>query len=427
MDWGAFLLQEFWALMGLLVLLGFSGFFSGTETALFNLTRGELYRLGRSGHRLDRLAARIMRRPERLLNSLLLGNMLVNVAYAGNSAILTVGIGQTPGATGLDMAILTLSTLLGLILLGEVTPKMLAFRLGERWAVLGAAPIALFARVMAPVLWLTEKVFVVPLTRIIAPRPSGTGDMTADELATLLDVSARRGVLDDDAGSMLQGIIELTDLSVGDIMVPRVDMVACDVNDPPEQLEETFRRTGLRKIPVFEGDIDNIVGVVHAKRLFLQPDVPVRQLVRDVIFVPEAADLEKLLLQFRTKRRQMAMVVDEYGGLAGLVTLEDALEEIVGDIPDAEGERSREPVQRIGTDAWLVDGMLSIHEWVDAFHMDIAVERYRTIGGFVASLLGRMPRVGDEATYRNLRFEVVSMRGRRVGRLRIELKREVDQ
>jgi putative hemolysin len=301
---------------------------------------------------------------------------------------------------------------------------MLAFRLGERWAVIGAAPIALFARAMAPVLWLTEKFFVTPLTRIIAPRPAGAGDMTADELATLMDVSARRGVLDDDAGSMLQGIIELTDLSVGDIMVPRVDMVACDVDDPPETLAETFRRTGLRKIPVYERDIDNIVGVVHAKRLFLRPDAPVREHVRDVIFVPEAADLEKLLLQFRVKRRQMAMVVDEYGGLAGLVTLEDALEEIVGDIPDTEGERPPQPVQRIGGNAYLVDGMLSVHEWVDAFHMDIAIERYRTIGGFVASLLGRMPRVGDEATYRNLRFEVVSMRGRRIGRLRIELQGE---
>jgi CBS domain containing-hemolysin-like protein len=350
--------------------------------------------------------------------------MLVNVAYAGNSALLTVAIGQVPRATGLDMAVVTLTTLLGLILIGEVTPKMLAFRLGERWAVVGAAPVALFARAMAPVLWVTEKVFVTPLTRIIAPRPSGAIDMTADELATMLDVSARRGVLDDDAGSMLQGIIELTDLSVGDIMVPRVDMVACDVNDPPEALDETFRRTGLRKIPVYDGDIDNIVGVVHAKRLFLRPGTPVRQLVRDVIFVPEAADLEKLLLQFRVKRRQMAMVVDEYGGLAGLVTLEDALEEIVGDIPDTEGERSPKPVQRIGTDAWLVDGMLSIHEWVDAFHMDIAIERYRTIGGFVASLLGRMPRVGDRTSYHNLRFEVVSMRGRRIGRLRIELTRE---
>ncbi|MFP4053284.1 MAG: hemolysin family protein [Phycisphaerae bacterium] len=419
MSWGEFLLNHLWSLIALAVLLVFSGFFSGTETSLFNLTRAQLHRLTQSRNRLSRLPARLLSRPDRLLNTLLLGNMIVNVAYAGNSALLVMDL-HGRGANAVEVMGFTLVTLLGLILFGEVIPKMLAYRIGEPWAVTCSAPVALIGRVLTPALWVMETLLVQPLTKLIAPRAEGA-DISSEELATLLDVSAKRGLVDRDAGSMLQSIVELTHLKVGDIMVPRVDMVAYDVNDDPAGLAKLFRTTGLRKIPVYDGDLDHVVGTVHAKRQLLQPTAPLARLVSDVIYVPEAADLEKLLLQFRVRRRQSAIVVDEYGGTAGLVTLEDALEEIVGDIPDTEGDQARSPVRRISETEYLLDGMVPIHEWVDAFHMDLSVERHRTVGGFIASLLGRMPRVGDEADYRNLHFTVVSMRGRRVGTLRVQL------
>ena len=320
------------------------------------------------------------------------------------------------------MAAASLAALLVLILFGEVFPKMLAMAAGPHLAVPAAAALEVIGRVAGPVLWVLEKILVVPLTRLIAPAQGGAGDITAEELAALLDLSAKRGVIDRDVNALLQEIVALTDIRVADIVVPRVDMIAYDVDADPSGLIELCTQTRLRKIPVYEKDIDHVLGVVHAKRLLLGPaPPPLRQLVAKVPFVPEAARVERLLIQFRVTRTQMAIVVDEYGGTAGLVTLEDVLEEIVGDMPDSHAAAAGPAVQRISDSEYLLDGDLAIHEWEDAFKIDLSRGQISTVGGFVISLLGRIPQAGEQAEYRNLRFTVVSMRRRRIDKLRLEL------
>jgi len=425
--WWQFLAVHYWQLALLAVLLACSGFFSGTETAFFGLTRGQLHRLAESSVRGGRMVASLMRRPRRVLNTLLLGNMLVNVAFAGISAVLLYSLHdalEMAGAWPWIAAVVSPVPLVTLILVGEVAPKMLALVLGRRWAVAVAPPMMVIQRVLWPVLIVLEWLFVSPLTRLLAPRAPGGAHVTSDELAALLDLSAKRGIIDTDVNALLHEIIELTHLRVADIMVPRVDVIACDVDAQPEELLETFRRTHLRKLPVYEGDIDNILGVVHAKRLFLSPASRLRELVAPVSFVPEAANIERLLLQFRVRKEQMAIVVDEYGGTAGLVTLEDVLEEIVGDIPDPREAHLGPPVEKVSDREYVLDGDLSIHEWADVFTTDLASTRVRTVGGLVTSLLGRIPREGDTAEYRNLRFTVRSLRGRRIGKLCLELMEE---
>jgi len=235
-----------------------------------------------------------------------------------------------------------------------------------------------------------------------------------------LDLSARRGLIDRDANALLREIMQLTDIRVTDLMVPRVDMVAYDVNDPPGGLADLFRTTHLRKIPVYDGDIDHILGVVYAKAL-LQRDVSLRDLVVEVPFVPETVNIERAMLQLRVTRRQTAIAVDEYGGVAGLITLEDIIEEIVGDIAEPQEPAGEPPVRQIGQNEYHIDGDLAIHEWVEAFGIDVSGHRISTVGGFVVMLLGRIPVVGDAVTYHNLRFTVEAMRGRRVSRLKLEL------
>lgn len=419
MNWQAFFLAHGWEILLMGILLGCSAFFSGTETALFNLTRGQLHRFSRENP-LKQLVPSIMHRPQDVLNTLLLGNMIVNTAFAAISATLVLEL-EERGAGAWAVGAASLGSVLGLILAGEVMPKAAAFVLSERWAPLGALPTAFFMRIFQPVLWLLWKGFVYPITRLAAPRrlPSA---VTVEELDALLELSARRGVIDRDAGQMLQEIIQLEDLRVRDVMRPRVDIIAFDVAAPVEELIELFRRSRRRKITVYEGDLDHILGVVHAKRLFLSPQTPIRQLLAPAFYVPEAANLERLLLHFRVTRNQMAIVVDEYGGTAGLVTLEDVLEVIVGDIADSREAQETPAVQRLGPQEYLVDGDLAIHEWVEAFGMDLGGPRITTIGGFVCSLLGRIPKVGDTARYRNLEFTVQSMRGRRLGTLRLRLE-----
>ena len=409
-----------WQLLLMGALLVASGLFSGTETAIFSLSRAQLQRLSRRGA-VGRLVVSLLRRPGSVLNTLLLGNMLVNVAYASVAAVGLLDLGRY-GLAPWAVALAALAPLAALVLLGEVSPKMLALVAGERWALAMATPLALLERACRPVLWGLEHLLVGPLTRLVAPRPSEPSTITSEELAAVLDLSARRGVIDRDVGSLLQEIVELTCLKVGDVMVPRVDVVAHDVDAPGEELLELFRRTHLRKIPVYEGDVDHTLGVVHAKRLGLHPDAPLREMVVPVPFVPVAANLERVLLQFRVTRTQMAIVVDEYGGTAGLVTLHDILEEIVGELPDPGEPRRGAAVRRVGRRAYVLDGNLAIHEWQDAFKVDLAGGRISTVGGFVVSLLGRIPRAGDAVSYRNLRFRVESMRGRRIGKLRLDLE-----
>lgn len=420
MTWPEALASQGWKLALLAPLLACSAFFSGSETTLFRLTRVQLYRLGH-GRRPGRIVAALMRRPRRVLNTLLLGNMCVNVAYTGIAAVAILEL-QRAGLGGWMVAVASLALLLVLILFGEVMPKMLAMAAGPRLAIPAAAALTVIGRVAGPVLWVLEKVLVVPLTRLIAPAQAGAGDITAEELAALLDLSAKRGVIGRDVNALLQEIVALTDICVADIMVPRVDMIAYDVDGDPSGLIELCSKTHLRKIPVYETDVDHVLGVVHAKRLLLSPTPPpLRQLVAKVPFVPEAANVERLLIQFRVTRTQMAIVVDEYGGTAGLVTLEDVLEEIVGDMPDSHAAATGPAVQRLSDSEYLLDGDLAIHEWEDAFKIDLSTEQISTVGGFVTSLLGRIPHEGEQAEYRNLRFTVVSMRRRRIEKLHLEL------
>ncbi len=423
MSWGEYLLGHWWVFAVLVSLLGVSGFFSGTETAFFNLTRGQLHRLRNSQTRTGRLVGSMMRRPRRILQTLLLGNVIVNVAYSAVAAIMVIALrGRGLGVLGTVVA--AALPVLVLILVGEVTPKMLAYRFGERWARVGVVPIEAISRAFWPVVWVLEKIIIAPMARLIAPRRRSGVEITVNELGAMLDISMRRGLIARDTSELLHEILQLTDIRISDIMVPRVDVIAYDVDAPQGGLIDLFHKTRLRKIPVYSADIDQVLGVVHAKRLLLDPDAPLRSLIVKVPFLPEAANIERALLQLRRAGKQMAIVVDEYGGVAGLVTLEDIVEEIVGDIRETQEPSPAEPVQQITDREYLLAGDLPIHEWVEAFKIELSDQRISTIGGFVVSLLGRIPSVGEAADYRNLRFTVEAMRGSRISKLRLELVEE---
>jgi putative hemolysin len=423
MTWGEFLSGRIGHFVVLAALLVASGFFSGSETALFSLSPGQLYRLGRRG-RGGRLAASLMAQPRELLQALLLGNHLVNVGFSSISAMLVFELRERVGVPAWGAVLVWLGPLLLLILLGEVLPKMLALGTAQRWATAAAMPLVGLRKVLWPAIFVVDRALTSPMTRVIAPRRAGSADISARELAALLDLSAKRGLLDPQANALLQEIFELTDLRVTDVMVPRVDVICYDVDAPRAGLVQVFRRTRLRRIPVYRRDVDHMLGVVHAKRVLLNPATPLAEQVVKVPFLPEAANLERALVQLRVRRSQTAIVVDEYGGTAGLVTLQDILEEIVGDIPEPREDDRGVAVEEIAPGRYVIDADLAIHEWADAFEIDLGGRRISTVGGFVTSRLGRIAAVGDAVTYRNLRFTVVSMRRRRIGKLELKLMEE---
>lgn len=411
--WGQLIADHIWQLLALGGLIVGSAFFSGSETALFSLSRGQIHRMRR--HHTGRYVAKLMARPHRTLNMLLLGNTIVNVAFSTTIAMIVLRLRGVAGVAA------SLAGLLALILLGEVAPKMLAFVAAERWAMAASGVLMVIGRVLLVPLWLLETFLITPLVKIVAPAKPDDANVTPGELTALLELSAKRGLLASDAHSLISEIVQLSQLHVADVMTPRVDMFAFDVSEPTADLADELRGRRAQIVPIYRNDIDHIIGVVRAKRVLLETGRPLDELLEPVAFVPASANIERVLLQFRQAGRTLAVAVDEYGGAAGLIRLEDILAEILGDIPGSEDVAQGPTVEKLNDRQYLIDGDLAIHEWAEAFGIDLQEGRISTIGGFVTSLLGKLPRAGESASYRNLRFTVESMRGRRIGQILVEL------
>ncbi|HUX02118.1 MAG: hemolysin family protein [Phycisphaerae bacterium] len=413
-------------LLAMALLLAASAFFSGSETALFFLSREQLrrFRGGRSPFR--HLAARLMDDPRALLVTVLFGNMTVNVAFFVMSVMLSERIaGEFPERAGAWRVVIFVVAPLAVIVLGEVTPKSLAATMPARLAPLVSLPLTLMGWVVLPLRLVLGYGVIGPLQRLITGRRSLRRPVvTTEELRAIVEVSEREGAVSRDESEMLSEVLDLADLRVREVMTPRVEIVACDVRTPTPRLLKLFRESRHSKIVVYEGAIDEVRGVVYAKTAFLSPDQPLATLVRPVHYVPETKTAESLLKEFRAMRIQFALVVDEYGGTAGLVTLEDCLEEIVGEIEDETDRPSAEAVRRLGPAEYSLAGNLSIRSWADLFDQDRpdGAGRYSTVAGFVTSLLGRVPREGDAVTWRNLEFTVEEVRRRRVTRVRLRLQ-----
>ncbi len=412
-------------LLAMALLLGASGFFSGAETAMFNLTRDQLRRFGVSRSPFRRVTARLMDEPRRVLVTVLAGNMTVNVGFFVMGVMLMQKVGvRQPDAAGTWRFIIGMLTPLLVIVFGEVTPKSVAATMPGRLAPVAGLPLMVLGYLVLPVRLVLGYALVVPLARLITGgRRAERGFVTTDELQAIVEVAENEGTVSGAESDMLADILELGEMKVREVMTPRVDIVGCDVRTHTRDVLPIFKRSMKTKILVYEGRMDNVVGVVYAKTAFLNPAVPLADLVRPVRYVPETKTVESLLKTFRARRIQFAVVVDEYGGLAGLVTLEDCLEEIVGEIEDETDVPAAEPVRRLAPSHYLLAGNLSIRSWEDLFDMDLPEGggRYSTVAGFVTSLLGRLPKRGDTTRWRNLEFCVDEVRRRRVTRVRLRL------
>ncbi|MCX5673079.1 MAG: hemolysin family protein [Planctomycetota bacterium] len=407
------------------ILLASSAFFSGSETALFNLSREQLRRFRASRSPFHALAARLMDDPRLLLVTVLFGNNVVNTALFAMGVVLLHSMGEAyPQYLDQWRLLIGVGMPLGLIVFGEVLPKSVGAVVPEILAPLVSVPLTALAYVIYPVRVVLVSGLVVPLERLVTGRrPQETALLTTEELQAIVEVAAREQAVSTDESDMLVDILQLGELKVREVMTPRVEIVGCDLATPTRVALVVFRRSRATKILAYEGNMDNVAGVVYAKAAFLNPDRPLSELVRPVYYVPETKTVESLLKDFRARRIQFAVVVDEYGGLAGLVTLEDCLEEIVGEIEDETDKPAGEPVRRVSDAEYLVAGNLSVRGWADEFDMDLPAggARYTTVAGFVTTLLGRLPKPGDVARWRNLEFAVEEVRHRRVTRVRLRL------
>lgn len=409
------------SLLSLVVLLILSGLFSSSEAVLFSLTPLQLQANGRSANPLRRLSARLMKDSKRVLTVVLVGNTAVNVGIFSTSYVLARHLSSEahPWLAPLGGAI----SVVAVLLLGDAFPKVLGVALADRLTPYSAAFVHVTGYVLRPIGAVIEHLLVMPVTRLLEPRSDAQRrsehEISQVELKTLLEMSRVHGVIDPIETDFLREVVNLSILQVRDVMVPRVEVQACNVNAPADTLREMMRQTRRKKIPVYDGAVDNIIGVIYAKVLFFSPGRKLRELVQPVRFVPELATCEQLLQHFRTTRTQLAIVVDEFGGMAGLVTLEDVIEQIVGDIrgPDEPAEEAE--IEQVGESEYEVSGRLSARYWAETFGIPQLSSHVATVGGLVTARHGRPPRMGDTVRIANVLLRVTRVKGRRVERLRI--------
>jgi putative hemolysin len=407
-------------MFGLVVL---SGAFSASETVLFSLSRTQLEQAAASHSPFRRLVARVMQQPKYTLMTILLGNTAVNVLLFATAYVFFHRLAARAGPWVAPLA--GSASVLLVLIGGEVTPKVLAVRFAEPLAPLAAVFVRAVSYVLGPIGRVLDLLLVEPFVRVVlggaGARRAREHDLSTDELKVLLQMSRRRGDINRIEDLFAREIIDLGSALVRDFMVPRVEVVACDVNAPAEGLRQLMRATRLKKIPVYDGSIDNIVGLVYAKVLFPNPDRPLKHVVRPVHFVPELATSEHLLQHFRQTKTQLAIVVDEYGGMAGLVTLEDLLEEIVGEISTPEDQPEEPEIRPLSDTEYDISGRLDIRYWAESFGLPLLEDRVTTVGGLVTARLGRPAQVGDAIRLSNVELRVTNVQRRRVERLQLRL------
>jgi putative hemolysin len=361
----------------------------------------------------------------------MLTNVTINVAYFVICTVLLMHAHEDNRLGKVTAGVLSVASLLTLILLGEVLPKLLAARLTARWVQFTALPLMAVHRLLTPLRIVFGVLILAPLSRLIAPQTKPQR-LSPDEFESILEQSRQRGAIDRQEEHLLQQVLELSQLKVRDLMIPRVDIKAFDLEHDPAQLFDLVGTSRYRHIPVYRRNLDQIEGVVHTRQLLLTPrgdHQAISKLVRQVYFVPEQQRADQLLAHFRRSGTKFAIVVDEYGGTAGMITLEDVVEHLVGQIAGPDEMPQPPQVQPLGPGRWRVGADLSIHEWDDVFdHHPLlgstgatTAAGLSTLGGLVMAQLGRLPKVDDQVTLGDVVVTVESMQGRRIEWVTIQL------
>ena len=434
----------------ILILVG--GFFAASEMSLITVKRHRLSQLADDGSGAARTARRLTEEPGRFLATIqiaitflgfLAGAVGANTfSHALGELIDDIPFAPIQNAAGsIAFVIVTLVIALASIIVGELVPKTMALNFPERLALLVAGPISLIQTLFAPIVWFVTRISSL-LVRLLGgtERPQG-GYLSTEELKLLVETGSEQGGIEEEEKEMIHGVIELAEKRVHEVMVPRIGIRAVNVDDSLDEVLDMIVRAGHSRLPVFDDSLDNIVGILYAKDLlpYLKGNsrgngaIDIRELVRPAVYVPESKPVDDLLHEMQVAKRHIAIVVDEYGGTAGLVTMEDVVEEIVGEIQD-EYDSEDSSVEDISTDdelAFRLDGRVSMDDLRDLFDLsdddEPDEEAYDTVGGFIVHRVGRIPLPGAEVAFRDgVRIIVEAAEPRRVARVVASRRRGAD-
>ena len=382
-----------YSIIAMLVLVTFSAYFSATETAFTSLNRIRMKNMAQDG---DRRAAEVLELSENydnLLSTILVGNNIVNIALSSIATVMFIELYPKYGAT-----IATAVATVVVLIFGEISPKSLAKESPEKFAMFSAPIIKLFATILKPINWLFAcwKKFLAKMFNADGNRP-----ITEDELLTMVEEAETEGGIDEGQSELIQNAIEFNDLEAWDVLTPRVDIKAVEIDEDEEEVAKLFLETGFSRLPVYEDDLDNIIGVLNQKDFhnFIKGGkASMSEYVKPVIFVAGSMRIAQLLKKLQTVKTHIAIIVDEYGGTYGLVTMEDIIEELVGEIYDEHDAAALQDIIQQQDGSYRVLCSTNIDKMFDYFDVEEEVDA-TTVNGWVVLQIDKLPAVGDRFVY----------------------------
>ena len=403
-------------------LLALSAFFSSSETAMMAVNKIRVRNLADAGLSSAQTLMKVLDNQPKMLSAILIGNNIVNISASSLATILvTRAFGDM--YVGVGTGILTLLVLI----FGEITPKTSATLYSETMALRFAKPIYMIMQVLTPVIFIVDKLSQGVL-RLLHVDPNKKQDaITEDELRTIVEVSHEEGVIESDEKKMIYDVFDFGDSVAKDIMVPRIDMTFIDVDATFSEVIEVFREVKYTRYPVYEETTDNVIGIINIKDLLLtenQKKFCIRDYLREPLYTYEFKKTAELMVELRKTQNNIAIVLDEYGATAGLITLEDMLEEIVGEIRDEYDEDEEDLIRRIGPREYVVEAAMKLDDLNDQLGLDLESEDYDSIGGFIIGLLDHLPEEGEEVTHKTLRFVVDKVDRNRIDKIHLYIQEE---
>lgn len=373
----------------LVILLLLSAFFSSAETALITVNRIRLRTLAEDGDMRAKRVLRITDDSGKMLSAILIGNNIVNLSASSIATSLAIKLWGSVGA-GIATGVLTLL----ILLFGEISPKTLATIYSERIALSYSGIIELFMKLMTPIIYIINKLSTGFLMLLRVDPNAGTQQMTEEELRTIVDVSKESGVIESEEHTMINNVFDFGDAQAKEVMVPRIDMTFANIESTYDELIEIFQEDKFTRLPIYEETTDNIVGILNMKDLLLYKDkehFSVRDIMREPYFTYEHKNTAELFFEMRQSSISLAIVLDEYGATAGLITLEDLLEEIVGEIRDEYDTDEEDPILQLNEREFIVLGSTNLEDLCEALDLNFTSEDYDTIGGYLIGLLDHLP------------------------------------
>lgn len=409
-------------IVALVILLILSAFFSSAETALVSTNKIRMRTLADEGNARAKLVLKILDNQAKMLSAILIGNNLVNTAAASIATTIAYSFGGA--AVGIATFIITLL----ILIFGEITPKTMATERSEKMALFYARIIAFLMSVLTPVIVFINAFSFVILRLFGAKSDANRQTLTESELRTIVDVSHEEGVIEKDEKEMINKVFDLGDTKAKDVMVPRVHVVMAKRDSTYQELIELFREEQFTRIPIYDGSTDNIIGLVNMKDLLLYQDLNdfhIDNILRKPYFTYENKSVSDLLFEMKYSTFNLAIVLDEYGEMVGIITVEDIVEEIVGDVHDEYDAQEEEKIKQISENVYEIKGYISLHDLNSALHLDLNSENFDSIGGLVIDSLGRLPKLNDSIVLENgILIEVIALEKNRIEQVRLTLPKK---